>query len=544
MVWTLVLTAGAVGAPLSAQQPPAPAPAQQPAPAPTTAPAGAAAGATSPAAAQAALNRYVVGQAVPTPAPGTTLMNLTLEQAMQIALEKNLDLKVARMNPPAVDYQLAAARAAFQPQFTGTYSYNSRTTATNDTVDLVSFYAQKNQSFNGGLTESTPWYGGRFSATFNNGRQFSTNPRNPINPSFTSNLSFNYTQPLLAGRSIDNNRNQLRTLAVQRQISDIQLVSSIENTKASVRTAYWNLRQAIEQIRIQELALDLAQRLFQDNKTKVEIGTLAPIDTVTPEAQVATAEQNLLNAQIQWTTAELTLKRLLADSPEDAIYQSTINPTEQPTLSVQRVDIASAVRTALGQRTDLEQSRRNIEVSRLNLDITRDVLKPQLDLQAGYSAAGQAGRNVENLLLSGGYGDAVSQVFARDLPTWNMQFNVTYPLFMKAAKANFARAQLQLDQSQAQLKASELTVSSDVTNAGLAVENTYKQYQAAQKNSEAQQKNAEAEQTRFDVGMSTNYAVVQAQNALTQARLTELQRLIAYLNAVAEFDRIQKVGAR
>jgi outer membrane protein TolC len=113
---------------------------------------------------------------------------------------------------------------------------------------------------------------------------------------------------------------------------------------------------------------------------------------------------------------------------------------------------------------------------------------------------------------------------------------------MKAAKANLARAKLQIDQSVAALKASELTTSADVTNAGLAVENNFKQYQAAQKAREVAERNADAEQTRFDVGMSTNYNVVIAQNNLTTQRLNELRAIISYLNAVAEFDRIQRVG--
>jgi outer membrane protein TolC len=214
-------------------------------------------------------------------------------------------------------------------------------------------------------------------------------------------------------------------------------------------------------------------------------------------------------------------------------------------LSVQTVNIPDAVKTALAQRTDLVQAKRNIEVSQLNLEVTRDLTKPQLDLQAAYNVQGQGGRELDrdtNLRTDGGYGDAFNQIIGFDLPTWTATFNFTYPLFMRAAKANYARAELQLQQSQAQLKASELAVSSSVTSAGLAVENSYKQYQAAQKNREAQERNAEAEQTRFDVGMSTNYNVVQAQNALTQARLTELQALISYLNAVAEFDRVQRVG--
>jgi outer membrane protein TolC len=394
------------------------------------------------------------------------------------------------------------------------------------------------------VSQSLPWYGGRFTANFNNNRQASNSSQVVRNPSFSSSTSFNYTQPLLAGFKMDNTRNQLRTLSVQRQIADIQLLTTIENTKASVRTAYWTLRQAIEQIEIQRRSLQLAQRLFQDNLTKVEIGTLAPIETTTSETQVANAEQALLNAQIQWRTAELNLKRLLAAGPDDEVYRATINPVEAAQLAVQSVDISSAVQRAIAERTDLTQARRNLEVSQLNLELTGNSTKPQLDLQGGYSLSGQGGPLFRNGVLEtpGGYGQAVSAIAGFDLPTWNVQFNLTYPLFMRAAKANYARAQLQLQQSVAQIQAQELTVSAQVTNAGLAVENTYKQFQAAQKAREVAEKNAEAEQTRFDVGMSTNYNVVQAQTNLTTQRLTELRAIISYLNAVAEFDRVQRVG--
>ncbi|HVT48571.1 MAG TPA: TolC family protein [Vicinamibacterales bacterium] len=562
--WTLALAVAAMVATASAQQttpatPAAPSPAtpapttvapstpaQTPAPAPsTTTPAAPSAQAPAAPPANATVDHYVVGTAVPVARPGTTLLNLTLDQAMDMALENNLDLKAARMNPPGVDYQLAAARASFIPQVTGTYGYNDSTTANTSTLEGRNTLTQVQQTYNAGLSQTMPWYGGRLQVGFNNTRLTTNSTTQLFDPNYNARLNFSYTQPLLQGFKIDNTRNQLRTLSVQRQIADIQLLTTIENTKASVRTAYWNLREAIEQIEIQQRALDLAQRLFEDNKTKVEIGTLAPIDTVTPEAQVASAEQSLLNAQIIWRTAEINLQQLLATGPDDPIYQRTINPTERPQLSVQTVNIPDAVKTALAQRTDLVQAKRNIEVSQLNLEVTRDLTKPQLDLQAAYNVQGQGGRELDrdtNLRTDGGYGDAFNQIIGFDLPTWTATFNFTYPLFMRAAKANYARAELQLQQSQAQLKASELAVSSSVTSAGLAVENSYKQYQAAQKNREAQERNAEAEQTRFDVGMSTNYNVVQAQNALTQARLTELQALISYLNAVAEFDRVQRVG--
>jgi outer membrane protein TolC len=519
VVWAFTLTAG-ISTGLAAQA------AQQPAQQPQAPPAG---------------DRYVVGQALPEITPGTTLVSLTLEDAMQLALEKNLELKAARLNPQLVDYQLRSARAAFNPQFTGTYSYRDQGFISNDRIDVVSRYNTVSQQFNTGMSMQTPYFGGRINTNLNNSRANTTNPRTTFNPTFSANFSATYTQPLLRGFSIDATRNQLRTLGVQRQIVDIQLSSTIENTKASVRTAYWNLKQAIEQIEIQRRSLELAERLYQDNRIRVEIGTLAPIETTTSQTQVVNAEQALINAQVQWRNAENALRRLLASGPEDEIYRQTINPTEQPTMSVQAVDIPAAVQRALAERTDLVQTRRNLEISTLSLEVTRNQTKPQLDLSAGYSGSGQ-----NNLIGDGpdvtGYGAAFRQLSRFDIPTWNFQFNFTYPLMMAAAKADYARAQVQLQQTQANLKAQELTVATDVTNAGLAIENTYRQYQAAVKAREVAERNAEAEQTRFDNGVSTNYNVVQAQNNLTQQRLTELRQLINYLNAVAEFDRIQRVG--
>jgi outer membrane protein TolC len=491
------------------------------------------------------IDRYVVGQARPPAEPGTSLMDLTLEQAMEIALEKNLDLKAARLTPQGVDYQLQAARAAFNPRIAGTYGYNNQSQPNNSTVLDPNLRAVNNinQTFNSSINQALPWHGATYGVSFNNGRRATNSSQAPRNPSFNSSVSANFSLPLLAGFRTDNTRNTLKTTTIQRQIADVQLTTTIENTKASVRTAYWNLKQAIEQIEIQQRALDLANRLYQDNRIKVEIGTMAPIDTVQSEAQVASAEQALLQARVSWQTAELNLKRLLANGPQDEVYKGTINPTEQPVPTVQSVDIPTAVQTALEQRTDLVQSRKNLEISQLNLEVSRDETKPDLAFNTSYQLQGLGGPlTSQGVTTPGGYLDALDQIRAVDNPTWNMNFQFAYPLGQRAAKANLARALLQLEQSQAQLQAQELQVSAGVTNAGLAVENTYKQFLAAQKNREAQERNAEAEQTRFDVGMSTNYNVVQAQNNLTTARLSELQAIIRYLNAIAEFDRVQRVS--
>jgi len=492
------------------------------------------------------IERYVVGEARPPVIEGRQMIDLTLEQATQIAIEKNLDLKVARMNPQSVDYQLVAARASFMPQITSSYSFNNSQSPSENTLDGVKNVSNKTQGFNGGFSQTLPWHAGSFSANFNNSRSSTNRLTSPLNPSYSSSVRLSYSMPLMAGFKIDNTRNQLRTLQITRQISDITLLAAIENTKNSVRQSYWSLRSAIEQIEIARRALELARRSYDDSRIKIEIGTLAPIEITNFETQVANAEQQVLAAEIGWRTAELNFKRLLVSGADDELYAQTINPVDRPALSVQSVDIQAAVTRALAERTDAMQSRKNLEITKLNLEISKDQTKPNLSLSSGYTLSGQGGaernRQTGEVIVPGGYLDALRAIGSLDLPTWNFGFNFSYPIGMRAAKANYARALIGLDQAEAQLKVQELTISTEVINAGLNVENTYKLYQAAVKSREAAEKNAEAAQTRFDVGMLTNFEVVTSQNQLTSSRLQELSRLIAYMNAVAEFDRVQRVG--
>lgn len=497
----------------------------------------------TPAAPQVQIERYVVGSARPPIVEGSKLLELTLDEAQAMALEKNLDLKVARMNPQMQDYAIQQSRATFIPRLTGSYSYRDSQSASNNTLEGVSTLTSVNQGFNGGLSHTLPWYGASYSASFTNGRNATNDITRRVNPQYSSGVSLSFNMPLLNGFRIDGTRNNLRTLAIQRQITDIELLASIETTKNQVRTAYWNLRSAIEQIEITRRALEIAKKQYDDSLLRVEIGNMAPIDTVQFDTAVAQNEQQHLQAQISWRTAELNFKRLLVSGIDDEIYSMTINPTDKPSLSVQSVDIQSAVSRALAERTDIVISRRNVDSSRLSLEVTKGALMPDLNFSAGYSSSGQGGpTRVGNTIIPGGYLDALRAAYGFELPTWNIGFNFSYPIGMRAAKASYARSLIQLDQSLARIKSQELTISTAVINAGLNVENAYKLYQAAVKSREAAERQADANQVRFDNGMLTNFEVVQGQQTLTNSRLQELSRLIAYMNALAEFERVQKVG--
>jgi outer membrane protein TolC len=493
------------------------------------------------------VERYEVGTAMPPLDEGRPLETMTLEEAIDRALEHNLNIRSARLQPEIQRYSLQAAHAAFNPTLNASLGHNSSTNQSTSQLDGGTRITNRQNSLNLSFIQPLPWQGAQFSASFNNSRTATDNVFATRNPSYRSAVSFNFTQPLLSGRRMDNQRNALRTQEIQRQITDVQLRTQVENLTAQVRVAYWGLRAQIEQIEIQRRNLAQAEQLLENNRVRVELGTMVESALAQAEAQVAAAEQALLNAEIQWRNQELALKQLLVGGTDDPLYRAVINPVDLPEYEPVEVDLEEALQVAMQNRPDLQQQRQQREISELNLEVTRENARPNLNLSASYSLQGVGGNLFERsglggepqLVEAGGYFDGLSSIASFDTPSLNVSLNFSYPIGTSSQQANLEQARIQLRQSDLQLQAQRLQIETEVTNAGLAVTNTYLQLEAARRSREAAERSAEAEMTRFTVGVSTNFQVAAAQDQLTSARLSELQAIIGYINALEEFERVQ-----
>lgn len=494
---------------------------------------------------------YQVGTALPPMTEGDDLVTMTLEDAIDLANRVNLDIQTARLSPQMQAYALEAARAAFTPTFSGNYGYNNSTNQSTSQLDGGNLTSTERHTLNAGVQQPLPWYGGRMSLNFNNSRTSTNNSFSTLNPSYRSTASLDYTQPLLSGLKTDNQRAALETQEIQGQITEIQLESRVANVTEQVRRAYWALRAMIEQIEIQRRNLAQAQQLLADNEVRVRLGTMARIQVIQAEAQVAGAEQALLNAEVQWRNQELVLKSLLITGADDPLLYQTINPVGFPTFDEgPDVDIQEAIQIALNERTDIRQQRHEREIAALDLDVTRDSRLPDVSLNASYSLQGTGGDLFDRsglggtpmLVDQGGYFDGLQSIAGFDVPTWSLGLSFSYPLGMRSANANLQRAQLQMEQRDLALRNQELTVVTEVTNAALAVGDTRLQLEAATRSRELAEESAAAALTRFNAGVATNYEVLQAQDELTGARLSELQATINHVNAIAEFELVQRVG--
>jgi outer membrane protein len=510
--------------------------------------------------AREAAQRFALEQ-TPTPTPqmpaiaGLTTgpkIDLTLEEAVRHASENNLGLAVERLNPQTFDLSLASIRSVYSPTLTSTVGKNDRVNLPQNTLTGGTRVENNTLTYNGGATQQFKW-GGSTNLVFNNSKLVTNSANANFNPNFTTSFTANYTQPLLRGFKIDQTRQQIRTTEISRENSEIQLDATTISTLASVRNAYWDFVFGTQAVDVARESLTLAQKLVEDNKTRVEVGTMAPIDVIQAESEAATRRQALVQAEATLRTNELTLKRLIVSGTDDPLWRASLNPVDRPTLQPITLDVEGAVRTALEKRTDIKQAQNTLKSNDVTLRYQQNLMLPAVDVTASYGLQGIGGNQFrrENPratdspiieTITGNYFDALNLLRRGDYPTWNVTANISYPIGRSAAEANYARAKIQLNQARTQLKALELQVAAEVTNTALTVTSNAQRVEAATAARELSQKKLEAEQSKFEVGMSTNFQVVQAQRDLRDAQNTELRALLDYRKSLVDFERVQITG--
>lgn len=480
--------------------------------------------------------------------PTGPTMNLTEQEAVARATERNLTLISERITPLTWDYTMAATRAAYAFNLTSSVANNSANTLSSNIFEGGARTTSDQQSWSGGIAKQMWRGGGNYNINWTNNRNKTSSSNSTCNPCFNSGLQGSFTQPLMRNFKIDQTRAAIRTNEISQQVADLTLSGQEVSILAQVRNAYWELAYARQAVEAAQRSLELATKLVGDNRSRVEIGTMAPIDVVQAQAEEATRRQQLVTAQATLRNNELALKRLIVSGTDDELWRATIVPVDQPVVTPQSIDLEAAVTNALARRVDLTTTKKNLESTDIQLQVLQNQTKPQLDLIGSLNLAGRAGVSVplRNPITgeietppAGGYFDALQSVGAFEAPTWNVRLQFSYPLGTSAQEANTARQRLLRQQTEASLKATELTVATEVTSAALAVRNSFEAMEASKVSRELSEQRLAAAQAKFDQGMATNYEVVQAQRDLNDARNSELRQLLNYQRALVDFQRVQ-----
>ena len=454
----------------------------------------------------------------------TTARPLSLIECIQIALEHNLDVKVARFGPEIARQNLSVAYGAYEPTFEvgGTHSFSTSPGG----IDT------QNRPFPGTTTEGDAYHAGivaqlptglRLDLGSDLSSRSGLSPSGPFENADGS-ASIQLRQPILKNFWIDNNRLTIQVNKKQLQISELGLRGQIINVVTAVQLAYYDLLLAGERIKVQEQALQLAERLVNESKRRVGVGTLARLDEKQAESQVSARQADLFGAQGTFVAQEYQMKNLLSDN--FAAWEGIgIEPTETLTVVTNELDLHQSWGRGLAQRPDLLQSKVDLERQGVVLKYLRNQIFPQLDLVGSY---GQVGSDR-------GYGGALDGIRSGNSPSYTFGAVLSIPIAgNRSARANYRANKAELNQSLMRLKRLEQDIMVEI---GVAVEQArtrFAQVDATKQSRTFAAVALEAAQRKLENGRTTSFEVLSLQRDLTTAQLAELAALADYNKALAQ----------
>jgi outer membrane protein len=539
-------------------------------------------------------------------------LQITLQDAVELALENSLDIAVQRYYPwiadtdvlrtkaggqgrgvPGVDFASSSALIdpfsqnliSYDPVIVATASIDSLSTPVNNPLlagtgvtssglksHATVFNVSYNQNFSSGTSLTVGWDNTRGSS----GASF-----NSFNPSVQSSLTVGFTQQLLNGFGTYIGRRNIMIAKNNRKIADLVFVNQAIVTVTNTINAYWELVYARENVKVQQQAVAVSDKLFNDNKKQLEIGTMAPLDVTRAESEVASDRQNLIVAQTTQLQDEQVLKNAMTKNPlAPNLLNVEIIPIDLPTppAATESASFEDAIREAFEKRPDLGEQALNLKNSGIDVHATANALLPTLTLTGQYSSAGLAGNSPVSgtpVITSGapivdsagnpvtitsasgaqvpifqsvssspvigtnqqGFGTAQNQIFTNQFPGYYAALNLFLPLRNRSAQADNARAILTQRQLQTQLQQLRNAALLDVRNTYIALEQDRARVDAAIKARELQKQTFEAEQKKYTLGASTVYNVILTQRDYVTAQGVELRALADLNEAKANFER-------
>jgi len=482
---------------------------------------------------------------------------ISADDAVRMALENNLGIQAERLSPQINTFAVAEARAAYAPVlFSNFFNRNSTQPPSTFITGSGSLLTTESLTQDGGLAQNIPWGGGNYSLSLSGGKVTTSATDSRYNPQLSSNLSARIVQPLLRNLKTDSFRQQIETTQNNQVIADLGLRERVTVTSQAVRNAYFDLIGAIEGHKVAVQSLELAQDQLKSNRTKVEVGTLAPIDIIEAEAEVASNEEAVINAEARIKSVEDRLRYLILNPSQPDFWTMRIEPTDAPSMTAIAIDVDAAIANALAQRTDIARLKKQLDNIDVGIKFAQNQKMPGLDLTANYNVIGVAGTQLEfgqgfpppvlNTSIRS-FRDALTDVLGQDFRTWSVALAFSYPLGTSQADATLASNRLQRQQGAVSLRDLELQVATGVRDAARQVETNVKRVEATQKARDRAERRLEAENKRMTVGLSSTFQLFQAQRDLARQRQQEVNALIDYNRSVIAFEAIQiapSVGGR
>jgi len=531
---------------------------------------------------------------------GSESVPLSMNDAIRRALENNNDIEIARDDVRIAETQLRALEGIFDPIFGVTPTYDKRISPQQSSLG--------GGSGSSGTTSTTTWSlspsvqkqfgrgGGNYFLQFSNSHTNTSNSFSLLNPFYSSNLSVQFTQPLLRDRSIDNNRRQIRVQRKRLDQTDADFRQRTIDVINRVQQAYWELVFALRDQQNQLANLNLSRESLRNIEAQISAGAKAPLERAEVQTELANRETALYSAIQAVAIAENNLKVLIFKNPNTPEWSAQLTPTDTPKFDTAPVNLDDALKAARDNRPELRRLRLQNDINDIDVQFFKNQTKPRIDLTGTIALTGLAGNNlatvvppgstqplivgnpltdpaafllneiqdiqrrqgipvavpplavidsnVVNPRLIGGYGQTLQNLFSGVTRNVTVGVAIQFPFKNKTAEANLAGARIQKEQLQATVRSQEQIIEVDVRNSAQAVESARQRVLSAREARTNAEMQLEGEQRLYQVGRSTTFLLFQRENALANARASELRAETDYNKALADLQRATSTTLR
>ncbi len=484
-----------------------------------------------------------------------TLLTLALRDVMRLALTNNLEIAIEEFNEDLNRERHTIARGFYDPVLSfsvGLESSDSPSTSILTAGSGVATFSRDAFTWSNSLQQNIRG-GGSFSLNFNNSRNMSNNTFSTINPQFGSDFNVNFIQPLWRGFRQTSTERELKLVNLDSEITESQFKQRVSEIVQQVQNQYWELVYAIEDHETRRQSMELAIVQYLNNRQRVQIGVLAPIEVTSAQAEVSTREQEMIQAEVQIVNAQNALKQLLAPDPSHSIWNLSLIPTDPPEPQEVQIGMEEAIQTALARRPELEQMRLGLEKNEVDQEYFNQAGKPMVNVRANFGSTGRSGVVFKTVAIDfdgdgipdrqqrvpdpdnpsfGNLAGSVGQALSYDFINWGIFADIELPLFNRSSEGQLAQVRISQARLLSQMKNQQQMIIVDVRNAYESLAIQVKRLEAARVARRLSEEQLDGENKRFEAGLSTNFEVLRFQRDLAQAIGQELRAQVDFQQAL------------
>jgi outer membrane protein TolC len=470
---------------------------------------------------------------------------LSVGDMINFVIANNLDVGLNRLTPLSSQYALLSTYRPFEPALTLSAQANESKVPSSTVFGGAPTVIQLNKIYSASFTQNLQT-GTNLGVSLSLNRASTNSTFTSFNPAWTSAITYSFLQHLTRNFGRDVNSRPIRIAENNKQISDVQFEQQVIDLVVQAQKAYWDLVFDSEDIKVKQRSMDLAQKTLSDNQVQVNIGTMAPIDLVQAESEVASRQEALIVSTYTQTQGEDQAKKLITSQADPGMVLAhliTVEPVKHPQPN-DVPPVEEAIRIALENRPEMRQLELDLKNKQIDIDYTKNQLLPAVDITGSFTQNGLGGtKNPQAAAFAAAFGSPLTAVnpcllaLTCNYNGYSVGVSVQIPLSNRSAQADNARALTDKKISENRLSSTAQQIALDVRNALTQVEMNRARIEAAQKARELAERRLQSEQKKFDLGASTIRFVLEEQRNVTQAQTDEIAALVNYTKALVDFDR-------